>query len=417
MPAPLDPLVLERALHADPREDRPPGRRRLKLPPRSFLLLALALFLFSHVLSLLLGPRRSLAGTSRSIRVLFRDRPAILRIEADDLRATDGTRRFAFGRSLSLRTQGRGFLFLVGPKDLRISERPEIRLRWKGPARFSWTEGNKETNRKAFGSMAVRSENGRLRIVFHVPLELYLTGVLASEMGTRFPLEALKAQAVAARSYAISCRTRAGSKDFDLFDDAKSQVFEETSTAPEILEVVRRTRGEVLWFEGEVLRAYYHSTCGGRTRDGRSFFRDVPSPPFRPVRCPWDRASPLHAWKRLWTPSRMEAIGLPTSGGRPRIEVLERSERGDWIRLRIRFGSGPWRVLAGSSLRRNAKLPSLWIRSWRTAGKGGIVFEGRGFGHGVGLCQYGAAGWARKGADYRRILAHYYPGTTIAVLP
>lgn len=395
---------------ASPSPSQRPRRGALRV-----LVAFAALLAFSHLLAHWVA-RAAEARGSRRIRVRLA-KAGELTLTGPRFVLSCSARRSIAPGPLRLTAEG-GLVRIEGPPSGRPSQARRVRIAWRGPAHLRSARGPAAaTERLVYGSLEVKARGGELEPILHLPLELYLTGVLAAEMGPDFPLEALKAQAVAARSYALAAARRNRHRAHDLFADARSQAFAGVVLDPRLLEAVRATRGEVLLWRGRVLRAYYHSTCGGRTRDGRACFHDVPAPPFRPAACPEDRISPFHRWRRLWAKAGIEALGLRFEAQTFRLEVLERSERGDWLRLRIRSVPGAWRVLGGTRLRRLARLPSQWIESWRALPGRGVLFCGRGFGHGVGLCQFGAAGMARAGADYRTILARYYPGAGLGRAP
>ncbi|MFQ5503296.1 MAG: SpoIID/LytB domain-containing protein [Planctomycetota bacterium] len=387
--------------------------RRLGRRGALFLLgLSLCALLFvSHLLNILSGSSRAAASGGPAMRILLASSLESLEIRGAELHlAADGTR---LGSAVEIRGQSRGLL-LLGASAPRVLDRDDCRLSWEGSARIHYRgAGGKRVEREELGSLRVLRRAAGLRAILHTELETYLGGVLEAEMGARFDAEALRAQVVAARSYALSSRARSEKRDFDVFDDERSQVYRGAGASPPVLRAVRATAGEVLLFKGKVLRAYYASTCGGRTRDGRERFRDVPAGPLRSVSCEGCTQSPLYRWKRRLN-ARLLGLG---DRGRPELRVLERSARGDWKRVFLRFGKGKWRSPGISELARKLSLPSVWITDATPDGASGLLLHGRGFGHGVGLCQYGADGYAKRGWDYRRILAAYYPGTRVEAGP
>ncbi len=281
-----------------------------------------------------------------------------------------------------------------------------IRFYWKGPALIRL--GKEKKARRLFGDLRLLRRDQAWLPNLHIDIELYLSGILHKEMGAHFPLESLKAQAVAARSYARTCIRRSRSKSFDLYGDSRSQVFFEVSEEPRILEAIRGTLGQLLLYDGQVLRTYYHSTCGGRTRDGFLRFRDVPRDSLPPVVCTHCSASPRYRWTRRVTKQALQGVGIVVRGKGPKIEVLQSAPRGDWQRLRIRGNGRASAPFPASLLRRIGSLPSLWIVEQKFQ-KGSFLLRGRGFGHGVGLCQWGARGLALLGWNHEEILSFYYP--------
>jgi stage II sporulation protein D len=272
----------------------------------------------------------------------------------------------------------------------------------------------------------VRPRGGGPAVVRLVELEDYAAGVLAGEAGELAQPEALEAMAVAARSFAIRSRGRHAAEGFDLCSLTHCQVY--TTQAPEerFRAAARATAGQVLRFNGEVIRAYYTGNCGGHSQSAANVWPDQAAPylPAQPdPYCLRDGNTPARnaRWTTRLPAAQLEAAlrGEPAmdSGGQlRRLAVLQRDATGRVRRLEIAGGvrhevdGNAFRFLVGRRLGWE-KLKSTAFEVRREGGD--FVFEGRGFGHGVGLCQAGAARMAEAGFDYRRILAHYYPGTEL----
>ena len=261
---------------------------------------------------------------------------------------------------------------------------------------------------------------GRSRVFNHLLLEDYLLGVVPSEMPESFGFEALKAQAVAARSYALAEMAQRGW----LYSDTRSQAYEGRGCErPLVTRAVQETAGEVLVRDGHPVKAYYNSTCGGRSSPAPSVFPEDMTPGVmeRGVPCPDCRRSPFRSWVRRVAGSRAcAAAGLPAAPLES-VEVVvdDRSGRAESIVLR----AGGREATVPADLfreRLSSKLPlGEQMLSTRLAGPPRIegdtlVIEGQGWGHGVGLCQYGASGFAARGGSYRQILSRYYPGAELA---
>jgi stage II sporulation protein D len=183
------------------------------------------------------------------------------------------------------------------------------------------------------GKLEVAAAGGYLRVVNHVGLEAYIGGVVADEMPSTWPLEALKAQAVAARTFALKSIVKG--KPFDLYSDARSQVYggmesEEDSAA----QAIRATAGQVVTYRGALITAFYFSSSGGRTASSADVF-GVPYPYLVSRPDPWDKASPHHRWgpvllgartlqAKLDVPARVvDAAGVATPSGRIRSLALQ----------------------------------------------------------------------------------------------
>lgn len=283
----------------------------------------------------------------------------------------------------------------------------------------------RDGNRPVWGMLDVGVERGALRAVATLDLETYLLGVVGSEMGAAFPIESLKAQAVAARSYALA--RAAPDQHRPLAPTVADQVFRPADRIPaSILRAVDETRGEILGSRSDPVKAYFHSTCGGATRDAAPDFD--PSSPIRGTRCHWCRHSRLYSWVRSYA---LRDVTHALEGAGVRLDGLVRA-----IRVVETDASGRVRVVAIDDRRRTTKLSGDRFRSAMNRAVGrdrsrrllstrltvqptpdrtGLAIKGHGWGHGVGMCQIGAAGLARTGADYRRILATYYPALPLTI--
>ncbi len=252
------------------------------------------------------------------------------------------------------------------------------------------------------------SEKAGLTVVNVLPLEEYLVGVLGGEMPRSFPSEALKAQAVAARTYALNKKLEQYGQPYHLGASVLSQVYKGLAADdPRTREAVRETAGLVLTWQLQPIEAYFHASCGGRTESGfEALNRDLPY--LRSVECPCGKL-PTSRWTLALSAKELKQLG----GGKPgAVAVQGRSPTGrakrvtlgvrsvDAVTFRERVGYG--------------RLKSLDFEV--EPAKDGVVVEGHGFGHGAGLCQWGARVQAERGWDFRRILGHYYPGTELQTL-
>jgi stage II sporulation protein D len=196
----------------------------------------------------------------------------------------------------------------LGPKLIVRQRRLETPLVVRSGAMAPLRFGDKAYR----GVLEVRSDGTRLAVVNRLGLELYLQGVVPGEMPSDWPAEALKAQAVAARSYALA--KRVNGKSFDVYADVRSQVYGGVaSEKPSTTAAVRDTAGEAVLYDGDVATTYFHSTSGGRTADaGEAFAR--PLPYLVPVDDPYDSLSPYHRWGPVVVPAAKVASGLKVPG-------------------------------------------------------------------------------------------------------
>jgi len=245
-------------------------------------------------------------------------------------------------------------------------------------------------------------------------LEEYIVGTVAAEMPASFAMEALKAQAVCARTYAVN-RLVGGKKyrrQADLSDDItccqafvnKDDFKKRHPSTPEyylqrIKQAVKATEGEVMLYQGQPLDAMYCSTCGGRTEDASATGgQDVPY--LKGVACGYCQASPRYTTSQSFSESYLKRIwGL--SGKGLQIQVLSTTNSGRLRKVRLND-----QVVSGEQLRSTLGLPSTWCSFTRQGDS--LVISSRGYGHGIGLCQFGANGMAKAGYNYRQILHHYY---------
>ncbi len=290
----------------------------------------------------------------------------------------------------------------------------------------------------------IRGPSG-LTLMNRLPLESYVAGVIGLEMGARRGDEkqALFAQAVVSRTFALKNRGRWEAQGFDVSADVRDQVYGGVvGESPAAWEAVRATAGQVLLYQGELIDAYFHSTCGFSTAGVEEAFKTAQRQPYlRPVSDAssgghyFCEISPRFRWREEWDGSKLRAIlsrTLPAvmevgEDGLQRItdvEVSRTSRSGRVGELRIVFARGEVRVPGPDVrdvLRPKADQPlgSAAFQLYVTKDGGEVsrlVAAGAGWGHGVGFCQWGAVGRARAGRDYRTILLTYFPGTELARL-
>ena len=272
------------------------------------------------------------------------------------------------------------------------------------------------------GSLILRLDPGQtLTIVEEASIEEYLEGVLPHEMDPGWPLEALKAQAVVARTFTYANLGKFRKDGFDLTADTRSQVYKGTTAVNEnVRAAVRQTRGEVLGWKGKLLRVYYHACCGGATTDaGAAWGGSEESPrPLRGVRDPWCATSPhmkwiaYFAWADLTAAiSERRMLNSPLKS----LRIGARDAAG-YVRTFLVKSGGSTVEVKASDLRGAlgaGEMKSVRIKSVNLLKKG-VEFLGGGSGHGVGLCQWGARLQADKGRSYTKILSFYFPGSELS---
>lgn len=272
---------------------------------------------------------------------------------------------------------------------------------------------------------------GRWTLVEQVPLERYLEGVLPHEIGADAPAQALEAQAVLARTWALRNQHRFQVDGYHLCADTQCQVYGDPRQAgPAVREAIRRTRSQVLTWNGRPIQAVYHATNGGIAAGFEEAWGGEPVPYLRASAdgpAPFGRrfAVPLQP------PARLRSLLADGNGAygadHPRFRwrrwlqarrllVLERGPSGRVLSLAVEAVGAPRLVLQRDAIRRRfPQLPStLFEPIWEGGDRWRL--EGGGFGHGVGLSQAGALDLARRGWSVSRILEHYYPGTVLMPL-
>ncbi|MEL6614532.1 MAG: SpoIID/LytB domain-containing protein [Bacteroidota bacterium] len=320
------------------------------------------------------------------------------------------------GRPLASARRGERVDVEVGPDGLRIAAEDVRtdgrRVEVTGSGSIRVRSGRYD--RRYTGSVHLTRVGRTIRAVNHVPMEPYVASVVASE----YPfseIEGVKAQAVLARTYAL--RHRGDHDDYDVEDTQRSQVYKGVETVTAISqEAAELTRGQVLTYAGQVVEAVYSSSSGGHTANNEAVWGTSPVPYLRGRPDPYDRDAPDHRWTTSADASAVHRALSRYAGGVTGVRVVERSPSGRAVSVSL---SPSGKRISGTQFRSavNAALGWRTIRSTHidiSASGGRYTFRGRGFGHGVGMSQYGARGHARAGASYEEILRFYFQGTDLA---
>ena len=429
-----------------------------------------------------LDQRAVQAAQEPSMRVLLSQAPSV-RLRADGeqpflVRGLGRGDQRMRSMDVSLRA---GRLLISGQTsnglDLQLSARSAIEVNSNDP-RGVWLGSRRYRGRLQF---LVRA--GQVQVVNHLGIETYLASVVGSEMPHKWPLPALQAQAVAARTYALRQRGKSG--DFDVKATVASQVYRGVeSETPSTIEAVESTRSLVLVHAGRLINAVFHSSSGGATEPSGEVWRN--QLPYLVSVADHDQHSPVHRWNKRFDNDELRGLFRET-GGVKSLQVLKTSSTGRVRTARVQGPRGSL-VLTGRELRKRLGLKSTMVQFelingssssstasaqrarqsvpqastqaappliglWQdsasgpdtpasTSGRlasllpppplphlnasalqqprpdvrvGEMVLEarGQGFGHGVGMSQWGAHGLALQGADFRQILLHYYRGAEI----
>ena len=264
----------------------------------------------------------------------------------------------------------------------------------------------------------VKRENGTID---RVPFEEYIKGVLAGEMPTSFEMEALKAQAVAARSYVMKKMEQNTEEDYDVVDTVMNQVYLDENTLKEkwqekyeeknnkLKQAILETKGEYMTYNNEVIEAFFFSTSTGKTENSGEVFQ-TQLPYLRSVDSSWDQeVSPVFQENNnLSLTEFYQKLNLEYNE-ELKIEITKTTSTGRLKELNIN----------GQSFKANDIYQKLNLRSTffyiKQKGKQ-VEITTKGYGHGVGMSQYGALAMAKKGYKYQDILKYYYQGIEIKKL-
>ncbi|HSV95863.1 MAG TPA: SpoIID/LytB domain-containing protein [Spirochaetota bacterium] len=337
----------------------------------------------------------------------------------------------SYVRVLLLNTAKR--VAVASPARMKISGLSDRRTHYDGKGRsvFFYPEKVKEpvvveswdsplsVNGAPFrGAIELHSRMGRLLVINVLTMDEYLSGVVPCEISSGWNVEALRAQAVAARSYAYYHIMNGTDTLFDLNATNRSQVYGGAGMETERTnKAVRDTSGQVASLDNKPILAFFHSTCGGSTIDGDKVWKGAGREYLRKVRCEYCAQSPHFVWEemltlyeiRLHLAKKYVGVGQVTG-------IAFRKEGGRVSHVTVDHKNGVVR-LSGNDFRLlfpEKKIKSLLFEAVKT--KNGLLLKGHGWGHGVGLCQWGANGMAERKAAYADILRHYYRGTRLMIM-
>jgi len=285
-------------------------------------------------------------------------------------------------------------------------------------------------NRRYAGELRVSLINNKLNIINYLKLEKYLKSVVGSEMPKEFPLAALQAQAIAARTYALKLLDK--KKSFDLHSTQASQVYLglESETA-KINRAVRSTKSLALFYKNELIDAVFHSSSGGRTESSGEVWKY--QLPYLKSVIDFDQNSTKYKWINKFPSAELDII-FADLGGLNNIQIIKKSNTGRVQKIRL-YGVNGSKFVSGKYLRKKLQLLStkfdldlkfnqinidnkiidnLEFQTLPPIPKNYfLLVKGYGAGHGVGMSQWGAKSMAERGASFRKILKHYYTGVQI----
>ena len=266
------------------------------------------------------------------------------------------------------------------------------------------------------GALVVRSVEGdRVTVVNELSIDDYLKGVLPREVIVTWPDQALRVQAVASRTYLASHLGSHAKQGFDLCSEVHCQVYGGMAKEhPKTNDAVESTRDQILVYGGKPISAFFHSHCGGSTEQVQPVWGPANKPYLPRKKCGYCKANPRYTWSlSLRGEEILSALRAKTAVKGAKLKTLrvkKKSMSGRTQTITVVTDAGRY-DLSGNEFRialHPEKIRSTLWTEFKRHGDG-YQFQGKGWGHGVGMCQWGAKGQAEAGRDYRDILDFYYP--------
>ncbi len=261
------------------------------------------------------------------------------------------------------------------------------------------------------GNIDVWKGDSGLYLINELPIEDYVKDVVAVEVGSNWDMEALKAQAVISRTYAVYQRKMNGNSIYHIASSVLHQVYKGNNPDVRVAYAVTETSGEILTFDNRPIEAFYHSTCGGKTENPEDVFgKSYPYLKSVESNCEispysvWEKRIKLVEIEKALNLSGIKGISIKSYTSTNRVKQLDIIANS--VITTTTINATDIRKALGWSI-----LPSTNFNI--TLNGDSIIFKGRGYGHGVGLCQWGALQMAREGKNYKEILSFFYPGTII----
>ena len=268
------------------------------------------------------------------------------------------------------------------------------------------------------GSIEIlRDDKVGLLVINELDVEEYLKGVLNEEISAKWHPEAIKAQAVVARTYALYQKENRKDNPYHMEATTADQVYGGARREDERTnKAAKDTQGIVLTYEGKLAKVFYHSISGGITEDVTDVWGGEGNNYLKSIKCDFDKDAPNYQWETEIDAVDLEML-LSRNGikvdGILSIEPVSFTSSGRVSELQIRHKNGIEKI-SGVNFRKIIGYETIRSTLFRIKeGEGSFIFYGKGSGHGVGLCQWGAKGMAEKGYSYIDILKYYYPGIEI----
>lgn len=265
-------------------------------------------------------------------------------------------------------------------------------------------------------TIRIKRSSGKIEVI---PFEQYIVGILAGEMSVSYPLEALKAQAVASRTYAMKKMAYNYKNEYDVTDDVNTQVYLDNEYLKSVWKdtyidkinklkkAVMETNGEYLTYNNEVIEAFFFSTSSGITENSKDVF-GIYQPYLKSVSSSWDKSSPVYNSSYYFNNSKILSL-FNISDSSLNIKIINYNNTGSINKIKINN-----KTISGTEFRQKLGLRS--TNCSINVNKTNTNINCKGYGHGVGMSQYGAVGMANSGYKYDDILKHYYQGVKITNL-
>ncbi len=255
-----------------------------------------------------------------------------------------------------------------------------------------------------------------LTVVNTLPLDEYIMGVVPRETFPAWPQAALKTQAVAARTYAVSHMQNSNYENYDIISPIHQLYGGVTGEALSTTKAVLDTQGEILTYNGKVLCTFFYTCCGGKTEEAKNIFSTIKEYP-PAVTSPYCKGTKNYAWNYSVAlencSQKLNKAGKPLTGRILKVKIIERFKSGRAAKIKFSSKSKSV-VLTGEECRRILGYNNIRSTLFKVRiKKGRLQFVGRGWGHAVGMCQWCSEVMAEKGFDYEQILKHFYPGAEI----
>jgi stage II sporulation protein D len=372
-------------------------------------------------LSLVLAPPLDVWGAEHAIRVGLTDSARVLSIRSSSpffLKLPSG-KRFKISDGVTVRRQGEVLLLnnRTIPASIVFVEGGDgmYHVQVVASAANSVAQ-NVKKEWSVRGPLEIQSLPSGLAVINQIGLETYVAGVVSGEVSPKWPLEALKAQAVAARTYVLYKQVENQQQPFDVFASVLDQVYHgHAARAESVLRAVAETKGHVVTYDRRPIYAAYSSTAAGPTEDALYVWA-LNLPYLKGVNCPFDEQAPRYDWRTSFTFEFLEqqlrkegfAVGTVAT-----LTPYAFTPSGRVDRVRLLHSQGEI-ILRGQDLRRIVGYSKIFSTNFSIESMGAeVVVVGHGAGHAVGMCQWGMREMAELGYDYQSILRHYYPGTTL----